>query len=407
MVLKMNSWKKTNKRILFGISGGIAAYKAPDILHGLIKAGCEVEVIMTKAAEAFVSPLAISTLTHRSVWKEEDFFDSKRGWKIPHISLTEWADVFVVAPATANIIKVCATGDASTLMGAAFLACTKPIIFFPAMNSNMLSNPATICNIDSVRRMGHTVIESSQGLLACGVEGKGRLPSNYEIYEHIWKSLSPKCDLLNKNIMITAGPTHEYIDPVRYISNPSSGKMGYAIARAAWYRGANVTLITGPVSIPKPVGINVISVVTAEEMYRACMDCMDKSDIIVKSAAVGDFRTDTTAKQKIKRTPGSPIMLNLVQNKDIAAELGKIKRDGQILVGFAAETDHLIENANKKIESKNLDYVAVNNVLDNESGFACNTNSVTFISANGQSVPLSGSKDDVADGILNCIVEGM
>lgn len=398
----MNSQKQPFKKILFGISGGIAAYKTPDIIHGLIKAGYEVEVIMTSAAEAFVSPLAISTLTGRQVWRESDFLASGSGWKIPHISLAEWADVFVVAPCTANLLSIFATGGAATLMGATYLACTAPVLLFPAMNTNMLSNPATVANLETLRSRGCLIAEAESGMLACGCEGKGRLPGNSAIYEHIKRALTPVKDLSGKRVLITAGPTHEYIDPVRYISNPSSGRMGFALAREAWCRGAEVTLVTGPVSITAPAGVKVVPVVTAEEMYNACMEFFPQSDITIKSAAVGDFRAEK-AENKIKRQPGENMVLELYQNRDIARELGKIKKENQLLVGFAAETENIIENANKKIVSKNLDYVAVNNVLAEGAGFACDTNAVFFISRAGESVELSGTKDEVAEGIFDVL----
>ncbi|MEG1501903.1 MAG: bifunctional phosphopantothenoylcysteine decarboxylase/phosphopantothenate--cysteine ligase CoaBC [Synergistaceae bacterium] len=398
----MNSWKKS-KKILYGVSGGIAAYKSPDILHGWIKAGCDVETILTNAAKSFVSPLALSTLTKKRIWCEEDFLSSEYGWKIPHISLTDWADVFVIAPCTANILNMCVQGDSSTLMGATMLASKKPLVLFPAMNVNMLFNPATQKNINLARSLGHTVVNPDKGMLACGYEGDGRLPSNSVIYEYVWKALCDKKDLIGKKVLITAGPTHEYLDPVRYISNPSSGKMGFALARAAWYRGADVTLITGPVSIAYPVGVNVVPVVSADDMYQACIDYMPNSDIIIKSAAVGDFKPSTFAENKIKRASKDDFSINLMQNRDIAAELGKIKRDDQILVGFAAETENIISNAKSKIVSKNLDYIAVNNVLEKDAGFISDTNEVTFISRNGIMSSIVGSKDDVADSIFDNI----
>ena len=400
----MNQWK-SRKKILFAVTGGIAAYKAPDILHGWIKAGCEVETILTEAAEAFVSPLVLSTLSKRQVWRERDFFSAENGWKIPHISLTYWADVMVVAPCTANVLRVCAEGDSSTLLGAALLANTKPLVLFPAMNSKMLANPAVKKHTAAIKEMGHEVIDPDSGMLACGYEGKGRLPANEVIYEHVWKALSPKKDFLGLKLLVTAGPTHEYIDPVRYISNPSTGKMGYALAKAAWYRGAEVTLVSGPCSVFAPPGVEIINVTTAAQMYDACVNNASDADVIIKSAAVGDFRVENEAEQKIKRKKGEPLELKLVQNRDIAAELGKVKKSGQTLVGFAAETEDLINNAQKKMESKNLDLIAVNNVLAAGSGFAADTNTITIISRSGEKYEYSGSKDDAADILLDEIIQ--
>lgn len=399
----MSPWKH-NRRILFGVTGGIAAYKAPDILRGWRKEGCEVEVILTGSAEKFVSPLVLSTLTGRRVWRETDFLSAEDGWKIPHITLTEWAEVFVIAPCTANGLRVCAQGDGSTMLGAAMLANRNPLVIFPAMNPNMLHNPAVRANIDKIREMGHTVVDPDSGMLACGYEGKGRLPENSVIYEHVWNALSPKKDMKDMKVLVTAGPTHEYIDPVRYISNPSSGKMGYAIARAAWYRGADVTLVSGPVSIRHPEGVRVIDVVSAEQMYEACIKEAPGMDIIVKAAAVGDFRAEEEMKQKLKRRDGEPLTVTFVQNRDIAAELGRMKKEGQMLVGFAAETQDLIANAQKKMTAKNLDMIACNDVLANGAGFASDTNTLMIMTKGGSEVEFSGTKDDVADSLLDAVI---
>ncbi|MGI6443112.1 MAG: bifunctional phosphopantothenoylcysteine decarboxylase/phosphopantothenate--cysteine ligase CoaBC [Synergistaceae bacterium] len=399
----MSQWKK-NKKILFGISGGIAAYKAPDILHSWIKAGCEVETILTKAAEEFVSPLVLSTLSGRCVWRESDFLSSEKGWKIPHISLTEWADIFVIAPCTANVLKMCAEGDSSTLMGAALLANRNPLLLFPAMNPNMLSHAETQANINKLMSRGHTVVNPDCGLLACGYEGQGRLPSKEVINEYVWRALYPKRDLEGLNVLITAGPTHEYIDPVRFISNPSSGKMGYALAKQAWYRGANVTLISGPTSLPVPVGVNFVKVITAEEMYDACIKNAPTADIMIKAAAVGDFRVEKISSNKIKRDKDMSLTLNLVQNKDIAAKLGEIKREGQTLVGFAAETQNFVGNARKKIESKKLDMIAVNDVLSENIGFESDNNKISLIIPGSNIEEIEGTKEEVADALFDAII---
>lgn len=399
----MSHWKR-NRRILFGITGGIAAYKAPDILRGWIKEGCEVEVILTRSAEEFVSPLVLSTLTGRKVWREKDFLSADEGWKIPHITLVDWAEIFVIAPCTANVLCMCAQGDGSTLLGAAMLANRKHLVIFPAMNSNMLQNLAVKANIDRITAMGHTVVNPDSGMLACGYEGKGRLPDNSVIYEHVWNALSPKKDLAGLKALVTAGPTHEYIDSVRYVGNPSSGKMGYAIAKAAWYRGAEVTLVSGPVSIPRPEGVQIIDVVSAEQMYKACIDAAPEMDIIIKAAAVGDFRAEKEMKQKLKRREGEPLTVTFVQNKDIAAELGKIKKEGQVLVGFAAETEDLIANAKKKMVAKNLDMIACNDVLAASCGFASDTNTLMIMTNDGSEVEFSGTKDDVADSLLDAVI---
>lgn len=391
------------KRILFGVSGGIAAYKAPDVLHGWVKLGCEVETILTEAAEQFVSPLALSTLSKRRVWRERDFLSAEYGWQIPHISLTDWCDLFVIAPCTANVLRVAAQGDGSTLLGAALLANTKPLLLFPAMNGKMLASGPVQEHIKILKERGAEVVDPDSGLLACGYEGKGRMPSAAVINDYVMRALCDKKDLAGLRVAVTAGPTHEYIDPVRYISNPSSGKMGYAIAEEAWRRGAEVTLITGPSALRRPAGLNVVDVVSADEMFDACMNAAESADVIIKAAAVGDYRTAERAEQKIKRGGKETLTLELVQNRDIAAELGRRKRPGQLLVGFAAETQNVIENAQKKMSEKNLDMIVSNDVLAPGAGFAVDTNSVTIMARGAEPVRFSGTKEEAASRILDSV----
>lgn len=391
------------KRILFGVSGGIAAYKAPDVLHGWVKLGCEVETILTEAAEQFVSFLALSTLSKRRVWRERDFLSAEYGWQIPHISLTDWCDLFVIAPCTANVLRAAAQGDGSTLLGAALLANTKPLLLFPAMNGKMLASGPVQEHIKILKERGAEVVDPDSGLLACGYEGKGRMPSAAVINDYVMRALCDKKDLAGLRIAVTAGPTHEYIDPVRYISNPSSGKMGYAIAEEAWRRGAEVTLITGPSALRRPAGLNVVDVVSADEMFDACMSAAESADVIIKAAAVGDYRTAERAEQKIKRGGKETLTLELVQNRDIAAELGRRKRPGQLLVGFAAETQNVIENAQKKMSEKNLDMIVSNDVLAPGAGFAVDTNSVTIMARGAEPVRFSGTKDETASRILDSV----
>jgi len=398
---------KKNKKILFAISGGIAAYKAPEILRGFIKQDCEVETVLTKAAEEFVSPLVLGTLSGKKAWREDDFLSAEVGRLIPHISLAEWADAVVVAPCTANVLRIAAQGDSSTLIGALLLACRKPVVLFPAMNSNMLEHPATKGHIAACKKLGYTVVDPDEGVLACGAEGKGRLPDAEVIYENVWRALCGKKDYEGKNVVVTAGPTHEYIDPVRYVSNPSSGKMGYALAYEAWRRGANVTLISGPSSLSCIPQIEKIDITTAEEMYNACMEKSACADVIIKAAAVGDFKAAKVSEKKIKREGKESFTVNFAQNKDIAGELGKIKKAGQILVGFAAETDDLLENGAKKIAAKSLDFIAVNDVLKAGAGFGYDTNSVTIIAADGIKTEASGSKEEVAEAILDAVAKKM
>lgn len=396
-----------NRKVLLGISGGIAAYKTAELVRGLVKAGCEVEIILTDAASRLVSPLTLSTLSKRKTWTNHDLLSDESGWKIPHISLSEWADIMVVAPCTANVLRMAATGDASTLLGAAMLACRVPIVLFPAMNVHMWSNPATQNNARIVQENGCTVVDPDSGDLACGYEGKGRLPSTQAILDEVWTALCPDKDFKDKKFLITAGPTHEYIDPVRYIGNPSSGRMGYALAAEARYRGADVVLVSGPSSERASSGIRIRRVSSALEMLQACMEELPDADVIVKAAAVGDYRVKEFTAHKIKRQDSDVMTLELVQNPDIACEISKSKSDRQLLVGFAAETDDIEENARRKIIGKGLDLIVANNVSEEGAGFAVDTNRVRMYFAEKYDftapVEFAGSKQEVASGILDQI----
>lgn len=392
-----------HKKILFGISGGIAAYKTPDLLHGWVKMGFEVETILTESAEAFVSPMVLSTLSKRRVWRERDFLSPEYGWQIPHISLTDWADIFVIAPCTGNVLRMAAEGDCATLLGAALLANQKPLLLFPAMNCKMLANEAAQRHMKTLEARGTVVVDPDSGMLACGYEGKGRLPSAAVIDDYVKMMLCAKKDLAGLRVAVTAGPTHEYIDPVRYISNPSSGKMGYAVARAAWQRGAEVTLITGPSTLTRPAGIKVVETVSADDMYEACMKASEEADVIVKAAAVGDYKAANSAEQKIKRGGAQEFTLELVQNRDIAAALGRRKRPGQVLVGFAAETQNVLENAQRKMAEKNLDIIVSNDVLAQGAGFAVDTNVITILERGAEPARFSGTKEEAADRLLDAV----
>jgi phosphopantothenoylcysteine decarboxylase/phosphopantothenate--cysteine ligase len=393
-----------NKKILLGISGGIAAYKTPELVRAWIKAGSEVEIILTDMGARLVSPLALSTLSKRRVWRDEDLKSDENGWKIPHITLSDWADVLVVAPCTANVLRMAASGDSATLLGATILACGAPQIFFPAMNSHMWANEATKINARTLGERGHRVIDPDSGPLACGYEGKGRLPSTEAILDETWRSLRRDHDFKGKKVLVTAGPTHEYIDPVRFLSNPSTGKMGYAIAAEAMYRGADVVLVSGPTSLRVPSGVRAVNVTRASEMYEACLAELPDSDFIIKAAAVGDYRAKEYSPHKIKRGETTSLELFLEQNEDIASSIGHMRSPGQILVGFAAETENTRENALEKIEKKRLDMIVVNDVTKEGAGFASDTNSVEIHFAGGFEFPvssISGDKWEVASGILD------
>jgi phosphopantothenoylcysteine decarboxylase/phosphopantothenate--cysteine ligase, prokaryotic len=394
-----------NKKILLGISGGIAAYKTAELVRAWVKAGCEVETILTDMAANLVSPLTLSTLSKRRVWRDEDLRSDENGWRIPHISLAEWCDAFVVAPCTANVLRAAAHADSGTLLGATMLAHPQPILFFPAMNVNMWNNPATRRNVRLLQEAGHRVVDPDAGPLACGYEGKGRLPSTEAILDETWAILCPQRDFAGKKVLITAGPTHEYIDPVRFISNPSSGKMGYALAAEAYCRGAEVVLVSGPTSERAPSGVRLLRVTSALEMLDACLAECGDADVVVKAAAVGDYRARSYAAQKIKRSGDAT--LDLVANPDIAREISARRHPGQVVVGFAAETENVRENALRKIEAKGLDLIVANDVSRPGDGFASDTNTVrVYLSpAHGgtESAPISGSKRAVASGILDCV----
>jgi len=397
-------WKR-NRRILLGVSGGIAAYKAPDLVRGFVGLGNEVEVVLTEAAEKLVSPLVLSTLSNRRTWLQRDFMDRENGWKIPHISLAEWAEIAVIAPCTANMLRRAANGEAETLLGAILVATKAPVLLCPAMNSNMWEHPSTLLHAEGCSRLGYHILEPDTGFLACGTEGKGRLPSNESILEESWRILCPNHDLSGKKVLVTAGPTWEFMDPVRFISNPSSGKMGYAMAKTAWYRGANVTLVSGPVAIKPPHGVEIIQVKSAEEMKEAVMGKLQDSDYIVKAAAVGDYRPKTRLEEKIKRSGREIMEVLFEQNPDIAALAGLHKRPGQILIGFAAESHDLEKNALAKITGKNLDFIVANKISGPATAFGSDTNTIQIFDRNGFRRTFSGPKEEAAWAVWDFAAE--
>ncbi|MBQ7578427.1 MAG: bifunctional phosphopantothenoylcysteine decarboxylase/phosphopantothenate--cysteine ligase CoaBC [Synergistaceae bacterium] len=369
--------KFTNgRKILLGITGGIAAYKIPFLVRLLKKSNCELEIIMTPSAENFVTPMTLATLANKRVWRENDFI--AEGHNIPHIKLSEWADVIAIAPCSANTLAKISHGIADNLLTSTILAASCPIIIFPAMNQKMFMNPATQVNIKILSERGINIIEPASGDLACGESGRGRMPEPQEIFYELQKVLCGVNDMSGKKVLITAGPTHEYLDPVRYISNPSTGKMGVAMARAAWLRGADVKLIAGPADIDS-YGFEVIRVSSAQEMLNAVMKNLEWADFIVKAAAVGDYRAKNFNAQKIKREGKDSLIIELVQNPDIAAEVGRLKCENQILIGFAAETENILTHAREKLSRKNLDYILANDVTGKDSGFASDSNIIRVI----------------------------
>ena len=386
------------KKIVIGVTGGIAAYKAAELVRLMVKEDALTSVAMTANAARFVTPLTFEALSgNRVIW---DMF-GQEGTGIEHIAWGQEADLIIIAPATANFIAKMAHGIADDFLSTMVLAAAAGILICPAMNSRMFLNPATQDNLSLLKERGFTVMEPGEGQLACHSEGQGRLPEPEEIMEQARILLSQK-DLSGLKILVTAGPTIEPIDPVRFISNRSTGKMGYAIAGAAVRRGASVTLVSGPVALPPPCGVTMCGVKTAEEMRQAVFDNRGNCDIIIKAAAVSDYRPKETAKQKIKKGADS-LSLELTKNPDILAQIGKSKdKFPCILVGFAAETEELLKNAKGKLKAKNLDMIVANDVSRKDTGFEADTNAVKIIYGNGkvEDSPLM-KKIEVADLILD------
>lgn len=370
------------KKVLLCVSGGIAAYKAVQLTSKLTQNGFDVKVMMTGNATKFVTPLSFQAISRNDVYT--DTFDEKDPAKIAHIDLADWPDVIIIAPATANIIGKLANGIADDMVSTTLLATEKPVFIAPAMNVHMYNHPVVQENIARLKSFGYHFIEPSEGYLACGYVGKGRLEEPEIIVEHVKTFFvqNKQQFLRGKTVLISAGPTREKIDPVRYLSNYSSGKMGYAIAEVAQHLGANVILISGPVSMKPPVGVQIIRVESAEEMYEAVLQYFDEADIVIKSAAVSDYRPKKILQQKMKKQ-SQELVIELERTVDILAELGKRKK-AQFLIGFAAETNHVEEYAKQKLLSKNADMIVANNVMQEGAGFGTDTNIVTFYKANNE-----------------------
>ncbi|MEN6638991.1 MAG: bifunctional phosphopantothenoylcysteine decarboxylase/phosphopantothenate--cysteine ligase CoaBC [Smithella sp.] len=388
-----------NKKIVLGITGGIAAYKAAELTRALIKAGAQVRVIMTRSAAEFITPLTMQTLSKGPVYTE--MFAPTDQYDMAHIALADWADAFVIAPATGNVIGKAASGIADDLLTTTLMAQNKPALICPAMNDKMLANPVVQDNIRKLKKFGYTVMESAVGELACKTSGSGRLPEIPDILDALETLLTPK-DFAGESVLITAGPTEEPLDPVRYITNASSGKMGYALAEAAHQRGAKVTLISGPTKIKPPPVEKLILVRTALEMYQAVMDAYAKATVIIKAAAVADYRPKSEALEKIKKDQGLT-GIELTRNPDIIAAVGAKKKKG-ILVGFAMETEDLLANARRKLIRKNMDMIVANNLREAGAGFKTDTNIITMIDRNGKTIALDKmTKKDAAHRILDHI----
>jgi len=389
------------KTIVLGVTGGIAAYKAVELLRLLTKAGADIHVIMTKGAMEFVTPLTFQTLSMNPV--STSLFNLISEREIGHIMLADRADLIIIAPATANIVGKIANGIADDMLTTTVMASKAPVLIAPAMNVNMYQSPAYKENEAKLKGRGVLFVEPARGLLACGWEGEGKLQEPQVIFEEARRALAPK-DLAGEKVLVTAGPTREEIDPVRFISNYSSGKMGYAIARAARRRGAEVTLVSGPTSLDEPYGVSVTQVVSACAMREEVMAQAPASTIIIKAAAVADYRPALRADTKIKKT-AAPKTLELIKNPDILVELGKNKGE-RLLVGFAAETGDLLQNAGKKLAEKNLDMVVANDISQAGAGFDIDTNIVKLLFKGGrvEELPIMG-KEELADVILDRVVE--
>lgn len=389
--------------VVLGVTGGIAAYKAAEITSRLKKLGADVRIIMTKHACEFITPLTLETLSANPVVC--DTFERARTWEVEHIALAQRADLFLIAPATANIMAKMAAGLADDMLSTTVLATRAPVLLAPAMNTAMWENAVTQENRRTLERRGAHFVGPDEGRLACGAMGKGHIASVDSIVEAACELFCPRRDFEGRRVLVTAGPTREPLDPVRYLTNRSSGKMGYAIAEAAALRGARVTLLTGPVHLTPPAGVNVLHFETTEELLSLAKIHAPAQDVVIQSAAPADYRAEEIAPQKIKKADGEGLTLRLVENPDVAKALGEAKRPGQCFVGFAAETNDVEENAQKKLEKKHLDLIVANDVTKPGAGFDVDTNIVTLITPDDvRPLPLL-SKREVADRILDRVLE--
>ncbi|MHB1126156.1 MAG: bifunctional phosphopantothenoylcysteine decarboxylase/phosphopantothenate--cysteine ligase CoaBC [Bacillota bacterium] len=391
----------TGKTVVLGVTGGIAAYKAADIVSQLVKLGAQVHVLMTQTAARFISPLTLRTLSGNPVSLE--LFSEPQVGKVHHIELAEQADLFLVAPATANFLGKVSHGIADDLLTTTIMATRAPVLVAPAMNVHMYNHPLCQENIRRLKGIGYNFVDPAVGVLACGDFGRGKLAPVEEIIARTCTILSGPRDLAGRTVLVTAGGTQEAIDPVRYIGNRSSGKMGYALAKAAHERGAKVILVSGPVALEPPSGVETVQIESALEMHRVVTERFPEVDVVIKAAAVADFRPVVAAPEKIKKK-GNNLVIELLENPDILKELGERKREGQILVGFAAETNDLIRHAAEKIKRKNLDMIVANDVTGEGAGFGTDTNVVTLLFADGkiESIPML-PKEEVAHRIFDAV----
>ena len=389
------------KHIVLGVTGSIAAYKIASLASMLMKQHADVTVIMTKNATNFINPITFESLTGNKCLV--DTFDRNFEFQVEHVSLARQTDVFLTAPASANVIAKAAHGIADDMLTTTLLACTCPKIVAPAMNTRMYQNPVVQDNLEILKRYGMEVIDPANGYLACGDTGAGKMPDPEVLYEYIIKALTPK-DMAGRKVLVTAGPTQEKLDPVRYISNHSTGKMGYAIARQAMLRGAEVTLVSGKVNLQPPMGVRMVPVVSAADMAQAVKADAREQDIIIKAAAVADYRPAVTADEKLKKKDDE-MSLVLVRTEDILAWLGAHRRPGQFLCGFSMETEHMLENSRAKLEKKKIDMIVANNLKQTGAGFGTDTNVVTLLTKEDTLTLPINRKEEVADRLLTFIMK--
>ena len=388
------------KTVVLGVTGSIAAYKIANLTSMLTKLHCDVHVIMTKNATNIINPITFETLTaHKCL---VDTFDRNFNYNIEHVALGEKADVVLVAPASADVIGKMAAGIADDMLTTTILACKCTKIGAPAMNTNMYENPIVQANLKKLKEFGMEVIEPASGMLACRVEGKGKLPSEEVLLEYILREIQFEKDMTGKKVLVTAGATQEAIDPVRYITNHSTGKMGYALAKIAMRRGADVTLITAPTNLPAPLFADVVPVVSAQEMFDAVKERAPQMDIIIKAAAVADYTPVSVSDEKIKKKDGD-LSLPMRRTTDILAYLGEHRKPGQFICGFSMETENLVENSKKKLQKKNADLIVANNLRDEGAGFGTDTNVVTLVMEEGIVELPCMSKEEVAEAVLDAI----
>lgn len=391
------------KCVVLGVTGSIAAYKIASLASALVKLGADVNVIMTKNATNFINPITFETLTSNKCLV--DTFDRNFQFNVEHVALAKRADIFMVAPASANVIGKMAHGIADDMLTTTILAAKCKKLVSPAMNTNMFTNPIVQDNLETLKKYGFEIIEPASGYLACGDTGAGKMPEPEILLQYILRELAHEHDLKGKRVLVTAGPTEEAIDPVRYITNHSTGKMGYAIAKAAMERGADVTLVSGPVAIEPPMFVEVVNVRSAADMAEAVKSRAGECDIIIKSAAVADYRPKTVAAEKIKKKDGEQSSIELERTEDILSYLGAHKKEGQFICGFSMETENMLENSKSKLAKKNVDMIVANNLRTKGAGFGTDTNVVTLIMKDESwELPIM-SKDDVANAIFDTILD--